>query len=524
MRIAWLFVFWLLVGEAWGQKYDNVWIYGRYPANQNQGCFGNGTLEFMQDSVRLTSHWWNQVFSITSMSLSDRDGNFLASSNGMNVKDSTGQIIENGDSVNYGLGWEAFESQQANGSGAYALFQGIHFLPLPENDSVYYLFQILTNQTPVHNTFLDASICYSKMIVGANYHLYLENKNIPVASLQPSGPGTIASCKHANGRDWWVVYSANTSNCLQEYILSPTGLTYFGEQCLGDSLFDKVGLKSIFSQDGSLFARAANHHIDVFHFDRCNGELQLFKKLDYIMTYDSALGIAYNKMTSFEFSPNNRFLYAVHTVKVLQYDLNDADPNISFDTVALLDYFVDTVPNAAGNIFYFFQCQTGPDGKIYIGPYQGVRFLCTIHNPNGKGDTCDFRMRDRVLPKFWKESMPYYPNYRLGRLIGSPCDTVYHDTTITNYNSIYKTMPTLKLYPNPATTEVQLDYNWLEWERIENLEFRITNELGQVEMSGLIPKYSSTQKINIKQLAPGVYTIALTNSGKQVAVCRMTKM
>ena len=128
--------------------------------------------------------------------------------------------------------------------------------------------------------------------------------------------------------------------------------------------------------------------------------------------------------------------------------------------------------------------------------------------------------------------MPHFPNYRLGRLIGSACDTVYSDV-----KPIYKESPWLKVYPNPASDEVKLDYNWVEWEKYQEVRCEILDMRGTAVMQMQIPRYSSWQTVNVKGLAAGVYTVALiaspalkgtpsergTNSQQTIAVGKLVK-
>ncbi len=497
------------------QKYDNYWVWGIYPAFQNQGWFGNGDMEFM-DSLRLEPHWRNSAYNAAIISLSDANGNFLSHSNGFWVMDTNNVIIENGDSLNYGTAWEFWYSTAQSNVG-YPLIQSMHFIPVPDNDSVYYIFhQLASDDGSI--SFVD-SLCYSELLVNSDYSMKLAKKNVLLTDLNNlPQDGNLASCKHGNGRDWWVSYVGKNSNCVHLFFVTPDTIQYYGKQCGGDTMVDAVGRYAVFSLDGTKYACSGSGGINIFDFDRCNGNFNFIQNLPPALTYDSAFNQGINWMMSICFSPNNRFIYSCHTRKVLQYDLWDANPDFTRDTVGTLDYFIDTVPNAGSGIFLFCFSQTGPDGNIYIGPFNGNRFLCTIHNPDGKGDSCQFGMRDVVLPKFWRGSMPYYPNYRLGRLLNSACDTIYNAI-----KPIYTQTPWLKVYPNPASDMVRFDYNWVEWEKWTGVRCRVTDVSGRVVIDFEVPRYSSRQDVSVKQLAAGVYTVALQDGQRQIAVSKLTK-
>jgi PKD repeat protein len=62
-----------------------------------------------------------------------------------------------------------------------------------------------------------------------------------------------------------------------------------------------------------------------------------------------------------------------------------------------------------------------PDGKIYI--FDFLKQIHVINKPNEKGSACDVRQGYIILPEY-PAGIPYYPNYRLGPLDGSACDTL----------------------------------------------------------------------------------------------------
>lgn len=504
-----------ILSVTYAQKYDNYWVGGRYADFQNQGWFGNSDMEFLQDSLRLAAHWRNSAYNAAMFSLSDKDGNFLSHSNGFWVMDTSNVIIPNGDSLNYGSGWEVWYPYARSVTG-YTQVQGMHFIPVPDNDSTYAIFH--EPLTVAGNFGYSDSLCISTLIKSGD-SLFLKQKNVLLTSASNmTQDGNLASCRHGNGRDWWVAYVGKNSNCTHLFLVKPQAIEYFGKHCEGDTIFNGTGRYSVFSLDGSKYARSGSGGINAFDFDRCSGAFSNLVQIPPAYTYDSSTNQYTDWMMSIVFSPNNRFLYNCQTRRVLQYDLWEADPFLTRDTVGKLDYFVDTIPNAGTGIFLFCFSQTGPDGKIYIGPFNGNRFLCRINDPNGKGDSCQFGMREIVLPKFWKGSMPYNPNYRLGPLPGSTCDTLFSDI-----NPIYKQMPWLKVYPNPATDHVRFDYNWVEWDRISDCDLVVADLEGRVVLSQKVPKYSAWQDVSLKNLAVGVYTASLQSSGKQLAICKVVR-
>ena len=85
------------------------------------------------------------------------------------------------------------------------------------------------------------------------------------------------------------------------------------------------------------------------------------------------------------------------------------------DTVAEYDGYIPFQPPG------FLDMLLAPDGKIYV--FDFLKEIHVIHRPNEKGDACGFEQHAIVLPEY-AAGLPYYPNYRLGPLDGSPCDTL----------------------------------------------------------------------------------------------------
>jgi PKD repeat protein len=69
-----------------------------------------------------------------------------------------------------------------------------------------------------------------------------------------------------------------------------------------------------------------------------------------------------------------------------------------------------------------------PDGKIYVSSASGSnRLLSRIESPNLQGVDCNVNQHGIALPTSYIRTMPNFPNYRLGPLDGSPCDTLNID-------------------------------------------------------------------------------------------------
>lgn len=103
---------------------------------------------------------------------------------------------------------------------------------------------------------------------------------------------------------------------------------------------------------------------------------------------------------------------------LIQYDMNAPDLKSSRKILAIRS------PNPGIFQATYFMPQLAPDQRIYISATNGIQYLHIINRPDEAGTACDFRHQGLKLPTVNQASIPNFPNYRLGPLDGSPCDTL----------------------------------------------------------------------------------------------------
>jgi hypothetical protein len=186
-----------------------------------------------------------------------------------------------------------------------------------------------------------------------------------------------------------------------------------GQQTVDFPVHDGLG-QSCFSPDGRFFvtynaiSSTVGAWLDVFDFDRCEGLLSNQRHIYY------APGIG--RIGGVSISPNARFLYHNFYDTVYQYDLHATDFAGSQKVVAVRDDYPYPMR--------FYQSQLAPDGKIYTSATNGSKWLHVVHRPDEEGAACQYQQRGLLLPTVNSFSVPNFPNYRLGPLDGSPCDTL----------------------------------------------------------------------------------------------------
>jgi len=395
---------------SFAQKHDHVWLMGSN--SQTNPNFMGITLDFNFSPVDVYSELRNMRFSQANASMCDTAGNLLFYTNGIYIANALHEPMENGMGLNPGA---SAVSQQEYG---YILDQGAMALPVPERDSLYYLFHMDKELTSNQSSLQSYHFYYSLINMAQNEGLGKVISKNQVVIDDNLHKGKIVATKHANGRDWWALIRRYGTNEYYKISINPSGI-FSGEiVVMGNPIPSNSIGQAVFSPDGSKYANvhvtgsAGNPiYLSIYDFDRCSGELSNPVQFTYADTA-SCGGIA--------ISPNNRFLYVSSFKYVYQYDLEAQDIEASRITVAVWDGFTEN--NFFATTFYL--AQLAPDGKIYINSNNSVSYLHVINHPDSLGLACDVCQHCVDLPSINSFSLPNFPNYRLGPLEGSPCDTL----------------------------------------------------------------------------------------------------
>ncbi|MBK7967240.1 MAG: T9SS type A sorting domain-containing protein [Bacteroidetes bacterium] len=356
----------------------------------------------------------------TAVSICDTLGQLLfyahtgdTSNNGTNTRgnilNSNHQLMENGDSI-IGISW----------------YQEMVIVPFPDDGSKYYLF---TQDNTINYGFY-----YSVIDLSLNNGLgkvILKNQQL----LNIRMADCLTAIKHANGRDWWV-YSTPSDGVINvkpfyTYLITPSGIYLDSLQSIGEPTgggfiefrWNKQGTKMAYVNYSGL--------IQVFDYDRCTGLLSNPITLDTMRPSSPLPGYVTG-----EFSANGRYLYVSSNILnsyIHQFDLINLPTSFTRDTI-----WTTTFPvNTAGDL------KRGPDDKIYLSsayidsmnnwnfPYPDSAYniynmnLSVINEPDSAFPACNFTPYSFYLGgkrTYW--GLPNNPNYDMGVVAGSPCDTL----------------------------------------------------------------------------------------------------
>lgn len=410
-------------------RYDYVWTlgFGKAGITADSTSYGGVLMDFNVTPPTLTVQ--SYIFSRPTASISDKNGQLLAYTNGCEILNREHEIMLNGDTLNPGIVFDIF----CGPPGDYPLWQPCVFLPHPDSDSLFYLFHLRADDwywNPMNLLYsvIDASGDGGKgAVIAKNMEVF--NDSIYLGNY-------VYTTRHGNGRDWWVVSPRRYKYDMHVTLFSAEGIVYQGMQEFDLPKIDSTCYISQqgFSTDGSLYFRNTFEGLTIYHFDRCTGLFSDPSYLDWDSIPFAGGGVAT--------SPNNRFLYLSSGGELFQYDLWAPDLAASRLVVGVYD---GTLAPSTANFFWMGRA---PDGKIYMNSSYRNYTLHAIHQPDSLGLACQFEQNAVMLPALNSIKFPIIPNYRLGPL-DPPCSVTTGKTP---------PVASVRTYPNPANEQFTLDW------------------------------------------------------------------
>ncbi len=479
--------------NSYSQKHDNIWFVGRDFPEDN--WFSVYELNFNFFPVKIERKHGILNFRITSSTYCDSLGNLLFYTNGISLKNKNDETVEGGSELNPG------PQRNAVIADGYNLPKAAFFLPAPDNDSMIYLIHTGMDYSPMNIHTIGGSVLYYTLIdkYANNGEGKVTEANVPLL-VDEMRPAT--SVRHSNGRDWWIMVSSEPENRYFRFLLTPEGFEGPYEQEIGSEKRDTFsGLSALqsFSPDGKRYVDYnGSSGYSLYNFDRCTGELSDEYRFNFNET--DTTGFFFDA----GFSPNNRFLYlstlwstqrfgnttyGLNNPLLIQYDLEANDIGLSADTIGMKDSISNLpVPVVFGTSFN--GNHLAPDGKLYS--FSGIARMNSIQEPNRKGKESRLFKRFPFTEKVIARTYPYYPNYRLGPLDGSPCDTLGLDN-----------------HP-------RANYRWENWDTLNELhiEFADLSYYEPAEWFWEFEDLGTSRDTNPEFTfpSPGIYEVCLTVS------------
>ena len=480
-RVLWVVhVLPVLVQPASAQQgLNNLWL-GGY-GEQWGPPWGGVDLDFMSGSLIISTVSRIMDYKRTNTNITDPNANLLFSTNGAYLANATGDTMYNGTWLNP----SAYTSNYPEGL---YISQACLILPKPDAPGIYYLFhgtiddQVTSVAHYLYLTTIDMSLDGGLGgVVTKNQVLINDTLNA----------GRITAVRHANGRDWWVFCHKVNTNSFHRLLVTPYGVSVDGTQSIGIIRPRDHG-QICFSPDGSKFAYywgQFNQDLEIFDFDRCTG---LFANPVHILINDA------NSMGGVAFSPSSRFLYVSSVEDVYQYDTEAPDIEASMVQIAHWDSTYSPFPPLAT---LFDIAQLAPDGEIYIGTGNSTDKLHVIHDPDSAGLACNIEQHGIALPRYFNNSLPNHPNYHLGPIDGSVCDSLGINAGVLDD----ELLAAVSAYPNPSNGDFTLSY--AAQPTVGELELRDLS--GRLVLRERMPQWSQVHRVNLAGEASGMYHCTL---------------
>jgi hypothetical protein len=481
----------------YAQKEDYVWAIG-YESTW-VGTTGE-TIDFNFNPPKIDSVVRGVGKFRASSAMCDSSGNLLFYTNGRKICNKTGTLLSNSNNL----------TTCDTVVGCYAP-QSTLILPYPNHPNQYILF--------AHNY---TTINYN----GLTQYVTLPFRYSIIDATIPQGIGTIiqknlavlldttmmaetTACRHANGRDWWILVNKHQSTIWYRMLVSASGVQLVGSQDIGFFSFERGRGQTVFSPDGNIFAIMQanpdridrNNYIELFQFDRCSGVLTQKTSLTIPDTVLFA-GIA--------ISPNSRFLYACTEKSLHQFDLQSSNIPASKIKIASNDNYI--TPRGFPNVITV--AHLAPNNKIYTSTISHSDVLGVINNPDNIGLSCNFTQHSVQLPTI--AMVPNYPNFRLGRLRGSSCDTLSANNEVET-----PPMQKLRVFPNPVSGILKIDLTLNEYNHQGRVAIVLYDVLGKQVRRQVVGDFGSIVEMDVSGLAEGVYVCGLEIEGRVVGVERV---
>jgi|GEM_PF-296480 len=423
------------------------------------------------------------------------------------IFNSNNVLMQNGDSI-LGQGW----------------YHELVTFPDPISDSSFYVFSIGVTASSLPGLF------YSKLSFTGNYPLgEVVIKNSQLLNMRMVD--CLTTIKHGNGRDWWViarpspVQQPTYNNIWYTYKITPTGIMQMPIQNsgvlngtnLGNIGVSPDGSKICFTNLGGL--------IEIYDFDRCDG------LVTNPVTVEPQLSVGpYPYYWSSEFSPSGRYLYVTSsTVNSILWQFDTWAPNIT--ATKTLIWQMTFPPATIGAL------KRGPDNKIYLScawsdstgifnyPYPPTAYytenmnLSVINSPDSAGLACDFQPWSFYLGgkrTYW--GLPNNPDYDLGPLVGSPCDTLVgiNEPTRTNTNA------SIHIYYAPDWQTAFINADNLKGTTYRLSVYDLMGKEVFSESGKITPPYY-TKNLNCTGWAKGMYVVRLESDSYRTDSYRTEK-
>lgn len=329
----------------------------------------------------------------------------------------------------------------------------------------------------------------------------MSKNNILLTAADITLRGCIAACRHANGRDWWVVKPGNYSDVFYRGLVSPSGISVF-ERILTNVPHDEqyADGRSYFSVDGKKFINYTTapgpKRVQLYDFDRCTGILS------NPIIHDISSFLPINGVFPLCISPDGSKLYIFRQPMnqsqqpgIIQYDFETQQANyLGRDA---------RIPFVSPNGKEVLMTNSVPDST---GPFGFSRYISIIKNPNEPFSNLNIEWDAINSINALALVPPNLAHFRLGAAQGTVCDSLGLSA------EVVEDLPEISVFPNPS--------NGLFYLKVEEVALNEKLVLQMYDMQGrqvfqqnISEATTSCSTINY-QLTQGLYFYQIKSNKK----------
>jgi hypothetical protein len=304
------------------------------------------------------------------------------------------------------------------------------------------------------------------------------------------------ACRHANGRDWWLIKPGIYEDEYFIGLLSPTGISEMQKITIPNIIHrGQFETYSYFSFDGLKFLHFTGKRYKYLHeydFDRCTGTLS------NPIVHDLTDSIPWGDHNACTISPDGSKLYIRRSgspenpidIAFLQYDLsNEAWTRLVGPTAS-----PQLTPNGKEILL---------SSRINLSDTT-YRTLSRIKQPNLPGGACDLVLHtDTMQNTITFISPSNFANFRLGPIDGSACDTL----GINSIEAYIKPKVDITVYPNPSQSSFTVFTGMRNMDELKELS--VYNALGQIVLTKRETGNQIILDFSSNHLALGIYTLQI---------------
>jgi hypothetical protein len=330
-----------------------------------------------------------------------------------------------------------------------------------------------------------------------NHVWYIPEAEKNVLFAKHASTEQLAAIKHGNGRDWWIVSRSLTQVYVSlfdqnGYVSTDSFAHDFG--CLWS-----IGEISVTKQGNKVAVVDYLGKLSIFDFERCRGTVSNINDYNIGFTGCNIIKDTYGCC----FSPNGRYLYISNDDTLFQFDVTATD----FIASKCIISINEDVTSKHG------QMERTPYGKIFFVSTYSIPQLCNvihtisvINKPDNGCLACDYTENTIDLHHFVVTGLPNMPDFYLGPLAGSPCDTLTSASEPVQQQSI------VRVYPNPAKDVLNI-------ELLNNIKLKsiVLTDISGNTLLNITPHRSLTQ-LNLNALSQGFYLLRLVQEDGRIEI------